>query len=254
MRRNRVDPSETAAKNKMKKFRIMVGTPCYGGMVAEKYLMAMFKTVANCMGLGVDLYLHAVSNQSLVTRARNEIVASFLASDCTHLFFIDADIGWKPEDFIAVLLHDREVVGGVYRMKCDEPRYTLNLSKMTINIENGLAEAERIGTGFLCIQRSVFEKMMAEYPHMKYVSKSDILSEKEKEFCYTFFDTEVDRDGVYWSEDFAFCNRWKALGGKIYFNPYINLDHMGSYVFKGDFTKQMSTRIVTGKQIGRAHV
>lgn len=240
MRRKRIEPNETAAKNQLKGIRVMVGTPCYGGMVAEKYLVSMFNTVTTCLGLGVDLFLHAVSNQSLVTRARNEIVASFLASDCTHLFFIDADIGWDAADFIAALLHDREVVGGVYRMKCLEPRYTLNLLSQNIFIDNGLVEAERLGTGFMCIKREVFDKLIEAYPGMKYVSRSDILSERERELCYTFFDTEVDKDGVYWSEDFAFCNRWKRIGGKVYFNPYFKLNHVGTYVFEGDFSTQLT--------------
>ena len=52
-----------------------------------------------------------------VERARNVLTANFLASDCTHLLFIDSDIAFTPRDVMRIVSHDEDVVGGIYPLK-----------------------------------------------------------------------------------------------------------------------------------------
>ena len=135
------------------------------------------------------------------------------------------------------MLSEKEVIAGGYRKKCMKEDYTVTFPEGRFDIINGICEVERVGAGFLMIQRGVFEKMMQHYPEMKYKTYSHLLSEKEREFTYTFFENLYDENGVGWSEDYGFCNRWKKMGGKIYLDVTARLDHLGSFVFEGDISR-----------------
>jgi hypothetical protein len=106
-----------------KQLKIMVATPMYGGMCTGNYSKSIADLAVTCARLGVGFQLYYLYNESLIQRARNYCVDEFLRSDCTHLMFIDADIGFNAQDVVALLiLQDREekydVIGGAYPKKC----------------------------------------------------------------------------------------------------------------------------------------
>ena len=41
----------------------------------------------------------------------------------------------------------------------------------------------------------------------------------------------------WYSEDFAFCKRWRAIGGKCFMIPEAALSHTGSHTFTGSFAE-----------------
>ena len=46
----------------------------------------------------------------------------------------------------------------------------------------------------------------------------------------------VDPDsGRYLSEDYAFCRRWRDIGGKVFIDINSKLDHQGQHVWRGNF-------------------
>jgi len=68
--------------------------------------------------LSITLSSQFCKNDSLVSRARNNLVAkALLDPSVTHVMFIDADIGWDPQDLVKLLLADKPIVGGVYPIK-----------------------------------------------------------------------------------------------------------------------------------------
>src|SRR3979411_3255524 len=79
----------------LKTFRPLIVTPCFGEKLCLNYVLSTinFQREALAAGLPFDFFFRP--GDSLVTRVRNDCVAYFLANPgFTHLFWIDADIGF----------------------------------------------------------------------------------------------------------------------------------------------------------------
>ena len=223
----------------LKKQNIFFATPCYGGMITDQYFLSMFKTTQALSQIPCSFRLTTLRNESLVTRARNILTAMFLDSDASHLFFLDADIEWEPEAIMRAVSADKDIVASAYPKKALPIQYALNFKfidpvQKRIRFENGLVEVLDASTGFFCIKRQVFERMMVEYPELHYKNDSNI-DEKMAKYCYAFFDTHIDEeDRRYLSEDYRFCRLWQKLGGEIWLDPKTKLNHIGTYTFEGN--------------------
>lgn len=248
----------------MSKVNLAIATPCYGGTVTEQYLRSLtdFIYVSNSVGLKSNLM--TIANESLVTRARNELAMAFLRDkSLTHLMFIDADIGFSSNAIINMLLKDKDVVTAAYPLKTinwedayaakenvksieqmekSAIQYVINVDKpdeanigktRNVQIIGGLLPVYDAGTGFMLIKRNVFEKMINAYPEIKYYSDKDLTIPKSQRNMYAFFDTSIDEDGRYLSEDYTFCRRWQNLNETVYLDTTVTLNHVGSYVYKG---------------------
>lgn len=185
-----------------------------------------------------------------------------MMTDCTHLMFIDSDIGFTPEDVLQLVSHDKDIVVGAYPLKglrwsnlvdlkdCSDPEdvrrrvteYVVNfqfasdedLQKGRLDVVDGLIEVKDAGTGFMCIKRSVIETMIKKMPEIEYRKESRFLiSEEDDGVRWAIFDCEIDEDERYLSEDYLFCRRWQRLGGKVWLDPQIILSHVGTYTFQG---------------------
>jgi len=221
---------------------VFFATPCYGGVVTDQFFLSMFKASQELAKYGITFRLTTLRNESLVTRARNILSAMFLDSGATHLFFIDADIEFEPDAVIRALAMDKPIVASAYPKKALPVQYALNFKyldpvKKSLNISNGAVEVQDASTGFFCIKREVFERMMIEYPHLHYKNDSNIAPHLQR-YCYAFFDTAIDNDeqgdSRYLSEDYFFCRQWQRLGGQIWLDPQTKLNHIGSYTFEGN--------------------
>jgi hypothetical protein len=105
----------------LRTFRTLVATPCFGGSICLNYVLSIINFQRECAaaGMGIDFYFNP--GDSLVTRARNDCVAYFLSNNSfTHLFWIDADIGFSPQAAFRLLLCDRDVAAGVYPLKRED--------------------------------------------------------------------------------------------------------------------------------------
>jgi glycosyltransferase involved in cell wall biosynthesis len=254
----------------------MIGTPCYGGMCTTGYLQSVFLLQRVCDKLGVRVVLNTITNESLVTRARNNIVASFLSLEVEHndgeykkpdyLLFIDADIEFEPTDVIRLLVHDKDVVVGAYPLKVvnynnvenvalSAKEISENVTDYVINFEfdseedraNGsvtlhgdLLKVKDAGTGFMMIRREVLEEMIEAYKdEVSYIKDNKDLMpdgsvQKIPTEQYALFDTIIEPETRrYLSEDYTFCRRWQALGGKIWLDTKIVLNHIGTHTFRG---------------------
>lgn len=257
----------------------LIATPCYGGLIHEGYLRGFSSFVAAAIDTGLQINLATVINESLVTRARNELVKFLLKSDSTHLFFIDADIQFTAEDVFKLLMHDKDIVVGSYPLKgvrwdylkdediknidsVDELKrrttsYVVNYKfnndeefrKGTPIVQNGLVELEVAGTGFMCIKRHVIEKIIDAMPEIKYKKEENYLQGIDDDGVrWAVFDSEIDKErGYFLSEDYTFCRRWQRLGGQVWLDPTIKLTHWGTYAFQGQefFTFQPSEQSKT---------
>jgi hypothetical protein len=235
----------------------------------------------------------------LITRARNYCVDEFMRSGATHLMFIDSDIGFNPQDVLAMLamMDDAspyDVMGGPYPKKC------ISWEKIKQAVDKGVAdqdpnilerfvgdyvfnpkggqneiplgepvEVREIGTGFMMVRRKTFEDYSKAYPHLSY--KPDHVRTEHFDGTreiHAYFDCVVERgygdealhqllddvasgkEGVqetaqnmikmkqgaskrYLSEDYMFCYNVQRMGGRVWFAPWMQLQHVGNYVFGG---------------------
>lgn len=287
----------------LRKRKLMIATPMYGGMAAGMFSKSIADLSALCQQYGIPMQMYFLFNESLITRARNYCCDEFVRSDATHLMFIDSDIGFNPQDVIALLAlsgenSEYDIIGGPYPKKCiswekvkravdkgvaDKDAsvlerfvgdYVFNPKNNTGSIPlNEPCEVLEIGTGFMMIQKRVFTKFTEAFP--EYFYRPDHV--RTEHFDGTrnimqFFQAEIDRhnpikdyenllrrisagevinaDEVtttltaaeekikassnrYLSEDYWFCQKVQQLGLKTWLCPWIQLYHVGTYIFGG---------------------
>jgi len=210
--------------------KVHIAMPCYGGMLTESTFMSFIKWANTARQLGIDWTLETMVNESLISRARNTLTAKFLdMPDATHLFFVDADIGWEPWHLLVLLNRDVDVIGGLYPMKTMPIKWVVNGFEGAEEGTDGLQEVSKAGTGFLLMKKHVFEKMKS-HPAVKQYKNDIGLDPKYDQHLKTYFDTAV-RQNRYYSEDWTFCENWRDIGGKIWVDKRVLLRHSGSYVF-----------------------
>ena len=215
--------------------RVHICMPCYGGMLTESTFMSYIKWSNTCRQLGLDWTMETMTNESLISRARNTLTAKFLHNkESTHLMFVDADIGWEPWHLLVMLNRDVDVIGGLYPMKSLPVKWCVNGFDGAEEGPDQLQEVSKTGTGFMLIKRHVFEKLDA-HPAVKPFINDIGLPAELNPYMKTYFDTAV-RENRYYSEDWTFCENWRDLGGKVWVDKRILLKHTGTYVF--DFQTQ----------------
>lgn len=236
---------------------VVVATPCYGSLVSTAYMHSVVKLALYASAMRIGLSLHT-AHDSLITRGRNAMVAELLANPhATHLLFIDADIGFEPEMVGRFLAFDEDVVAGLYPIKgldwsriaarAERPATAEELGEAGLSwVGTPLAGAERetrhgfvtgryAGTGFMLIRRSVLEQMKAAHPELGYRhAHVNTLTARTSDHLVDLFSPLIEPETrTYLSEDYSFCHRWRALGGKVWLDPTTRLTHVGSYDYAG---------------------
>ena len=224
----------------LKTTRVHICMPCYGGQLTESTFMSYIKWSNTARQLGLDWTVETMTNESLISRARNTLVSKFLfTKESTHLMFVDADIGWEPWHLLVMLDAQKDVIGGLYPMKSLPIKWCVNgiPGQPEPAPEDSLIEVSKTGTGFMLIKRDVFEKLDA-HPATK-PFKNDIgLDPALDPYMKTYFDTAV-REGRYYSEDWTFCENWRDIGGQVWVDKRVLLRHTGTYTFAHDAQEKL---------------
>jgi hypothetical protein len=214
----------------LKTTRVHICMPCYGGQLTESTFMSYIKWANTCRQLGIDWTMETMTNESLISRARNTLTAKFLHNkESTHLMFIDADIGFEPWHILVMLNRDVDIIGGLYPMKSLPVKWCVNGFEGAEEGADGLQEVSKTGTGFMLIKRHVFEKLNAHPATKPFINDIGLPAELNP-YMKTYFDTAV-RENRYYSEDWTFCENWRDLGGKVWVDKRVLLRHTGTYVF-----------------------
>ena len=215
------------------KMHIHFGIPCYGGQITEPTFTSFLRFILMANKMGLQWSLDTMVNESLVTRARNNLMAKMMTNKAaTHFMFIDADIRFQPESIFQMLATGKDVIGGLYPKKALPVQYVINVKPGT-QIQNDIFPVDTMGTGFMQFKREVYEKLCKAHPETKYIDDVG-LGKQFEPHMYSIFDTEIDEKGHYLSEDWTFCRRWAKLGGEIYAHSKVLLNHSGHYEFAGD--------------------
>ena len=283
----------------LQKRKLFVATPMYGGQCAGMFTRSIADLSAICAKYQIPLQLYFLFNESLITRARNYCVDEFMRSGATHLMFIDSDIGFNPQDVLALLAmmtdeSEYDVMGGPYPKKC------ISWEKIKQAVDKGVADKDpnvlekfvgdyvfnpkgsqkeipigapvevmEIGTGFMMVRRKTFEDFEKAYPHLHYKPDhvrtehfdgtreimayfdcvidrgygyenlhqllADVAAGKEglQDVAKKMIDGEQHSSKRYLSEDYMFCYNVERMGARVWFCPWMQLQHVGSYVFGG---------------------
>jgi hypothetical protein len=253
----------------LQKKKLFVATPMYVGQCNGMYARSMCDLTAVCLKYGIEMKSYFLFNESLITRARNYCVDEFLRSGYTHLLFIDSDIGFNPQDVLALLAvqtdeSDYDIIGGAYPKKC------ITWEKIKMAVDKGMAdenpnaledfvgdfvfnpvmnageasksirldepaEVLEIGTGFMMIRRQTFEAYFKKFPLISY--KPDHVRTAEFDGSREigmYFQAEIDPESKrYLSEDYLFCQNSRKAGMKVWLCPWMHLQHAGFYTFGG---------------------
>ena len=249
---------------------IFIATPCYGGQIGEPYFRSMMRLAIMCNKFDIQFTVSTLANESLITRGRNTLVSFFMEHpEATHLFFIDADIEFDPNDLLRMVAYDKPITVGAYPKKAinwqsimdasrrnqDETvqtieghssNYVVNFDFLKddngkplpqIQIRDNLVKLKDAGTGFMCIKKEVIQQMFDAHPELKYANDINVDKKFEKHM-YALFDTMIDPDSRrYLSEDYTFCRLWQNMGGEVYLDPRTALNHVGHYTFRGNIRK-----------------
>jgi hypothetical protein len=217
------------------KVHVHFGIPCYGGQITEPCFTSFLRFILMASRSGLQWSLDTMVNESLVTRARNNLMAKMMTNTAaTHFMFIDADIRFQPEAIFMMLAADKDVIGGLYPKKALPVQYVINVKPGTV-IQNDIFPVDTMGTGFMMFKRHVYEKLCVAHPECKYVDDVG-LGKQYEPTMFSIFDTEIDEKGHYLSEDWTFCRRWAKIGGEIYAHAKVLLNHSGHYEFAGDLS------------------
>lgn len=251
----------------LKKYKLFVATPMYAGMANGLYMKSCLDLQNTMLSYGVETKFSFLFNESLITRARNYLVDEFLRSGFTHLLFIDSDIHFNPQDVIAMLALNRDVVGGPYPKKAinwgniktaiqQNPNIEVTeleklVGEYVFNVVKGTSqftvteplEVLEIGTGFMMVKRGVFDVLKDSFPQIHY--KPDHVGQANfdgSRYIHAYFDTVIDSEGSitgggtdrYLSEDYMFCQMWRKTGGQVWLCPWMQTQHIGTYAFSGN--------------------
>lgn len=253
--------------DELRKNKLFIATPMYGGMAHGLYIKSCLDLQTTMNKYNIETKFSFLFNESLITRARNYLVDEFLRSGHTHLLFIDSDIHYNPQDVLALMALDKDVIGGPYPKKSInwgnvaqaarnhpnmQPKeletlvgeYVFNVVKGTKQFQvTDPLEVLEIGTGFMMVKREVFDKMKDAYPMIHY--KPDHVGQANFDgtrYIHAFFDTVIDtKDSItgggsdrYLSEDYMFCQMWRKIGGQVWLCPWMKTQHIGTYAFTGN--------------------
>jgi hypothetical protein len=244
---------------------LMVATPCFGGMVTQRYMQSTMALMQLGTACGFAVTIELLGYDSLITRSRNTLVARFLDIETTtHLFFIDADIGFGVEQVARMLRFDQDIVAGMYPLKLidwdagalaraggGEAAETAPLRYVGTPCE-GAARQQRdgfvtglyAGTGFMLLRRAALRRMTEHYAHTRYTAAHTQAVPSRSPNQYALFDCMIEPEtGHYLSEDYTFCRRWREIGGTIWLDTQGALHHVGPH----DFAGQPAARAIPGR-------
>jgi hypothetical protein len=240
---------------------IYLAVPCYGGMLNLYFMQSLMRLQDACRGRGVGLHVELMGGDALITRARARLAAQFLAhAEATHLLYIDADIGFAPETVFRLLDSEKDVIAAVCPLKqidWEKVRAAakagvadlqaaaigyvvrfLPTADKSVEVEDGMAKVSYGGTGFLMIKRGAMQRIVDAHPELR--AKMGDMADALAPEAVMVFDTMIEPEtGQYLSEDYAFCRRWRDLGGDIWADFEARLTHVGHAAYTGSLMQAL---------------
>ena len=218
-------------------WNVMVCTPAYDGKVDTNYSQSLAEAAFCAPLFGVKLTASVMGNGAFIDLARNIFVKMFLEDhkECTHLFFIDADLQFPSSAFIGLIRSGHDICAGVYPRRQSPQDFPCRFKE---HESGGMWEVDdwvmcdRVPTGFLCISRKVVEEMAAD--------ADKLIIHGQKGPVPRLFYTRVEGDHFI-GEDYCFCDDYvKKYNKPIPVWGNIDFIHGG---YEGNLQEHLEERI-----------
>lgn len=222
---------------KKKPRKVWIGLPCYGGSMAVLTYKSLMHDLFRIALSGTETRIFDELGHADIYLLRAQIVANFLADkDATDLVMIDSDVGWEPGGLMKLLSHDVDFVAGSYPKRQDPITFMFRSEldqggALMGDPSTGLIEVWGMPGGFMRMKRHVAEKMVEHYQDLTALDASSPGGKVCRLFDPYWYKTE-DGNRVL-SEDYAFCQRWRDIGGKVFMDASISMAHIGTKAFMG---------------------
>jgi len=226
-------------------YYVMLATP-----VAEKpctsYAVSLAGTAQALTVAGIRFDIETLQGCCHVDDARNILFRNFLQSECTDLFFLDADLGWQPNNVIRLLKLPGDIVAGVYPHKSDTETYPFHAFEGESRAnEFGLFEMPKVATGFMRIRREVIaalyerektkERLMWLDGDSAQLNKLPVARICERGFVRELGLEHLSRTHASQSGDYVLCLKARSLGYRVWADPDMRFNHSGDKTWHGHF-------------------
>lgn len=220
-------------------------TLAHNGLVSTFFVGGQLACVQQMMKAGFVWNWDVRAYDDDATGTRNSIVANFLATNASHLFFVGSHMGFTPNDVVRVLSSKQDIVAGAPpRMALRKGEHSsfceMHIPEDIQGIGNELIEVEHVSFDFVCIRRRVFERLLEAHPDWFYTVPHENRVDGSLHTVIGFFEgalvDELHRGRMMrqrMTETQAFCGAWRALGGKVHVHMGVELAKVGSYVYRG---------------------
>ncbi|SFB92373.1 hypothetical protein SAMN05428997_1036 [Bosea sp. CRIB-10] len=246
---------------------VVVAIPTYSGSVEAECLESIFRLQDHILRTrrNIQISLSWISGLT-VDAARNALVAKFLSdASATHLFFVDADMGFEPSLFDSLIDENRPLVAAFCPSKNlqaskvaeaaisgVQPEQAMAIAARYVAADrivhrngtfdptpSGFVEVSAIGTGIMLIHRSVFDAIGRHFPELRTAPDRRHRLAGPAQPILDAFAPLRGQDGRWLSEDLSFCQRWRETGGDIWANVDQRITHVGRQAVTGRFRDQL---------------
>ncbi|HVF17085.1 MAG TPA: hypothetical protein VNA21_09240 [Steroidobacteraceae bacterium] len=200
--------------------KALLATPLHTGAADREFIIGLLQAH------GLYAAWTCLEGQANISRARDILAAQFLASDCTSLVFVDGDVGFSRQDLQCLLESPHPITGGLYQRKNGSGQWVCvpQPDDASASAERpNYRRVQRVGTGFLRIDRPVFEKLISGKHVLDYPLDNNRI--------HQFFPSGV-LDGHFLSEDYFFCELAARAGFDIHIDTRIRLKHVGRFIYQ----------------------
>lgn len=232
-------------ENTKDRVHVYVATPAYNGTVHDVYSQSLAEAAFTCPLFGVGFTASTMRGGAFIDLSRNLFVHWFLnqenLKECTHLFFVDADLRFEARGFVGLAKSGQPIVAGAYRRRQKDEDYPVvraehpelgGIWAETDDLGREWIMANRVPTGFLCIRRDVLEEMSKDARKVEIQGQGQV--------AWLFY-TYINEKGQFVGEDFAFCDDYvKKYGKPIAVYPDLDFTHDG---YEGNYKKYLLQKI-----------
>lgn len=217
---------------------VFLALPCYTGSLAVLTYKSLMHDTFRLALAGTQVRVFDELGHADIYLLRAQLLANFLADKtATDLVMVDSDVGWEPLGLQKLLSHDVDVVAGVYPKRQEPLTFMFRSCRedgeaLMGDPATGLIEVWGVPGGFLRIRRAAAEKMVANYKDLEAWCNTSPGNRVSRLFDPYWYNDEEGVNRVL-SEDFAFCQRWRDIGGKVYMDPSISMAHVGTKAYMG---------------------
>lgn len=214
--------------------KLAILTPSASGLVNTAFCVSLCDTVRRIQK--TECAFFTVCGVSILHMARNTLVARAMAWGADRFVLLDDDVSWEPDDFQKLVLHPEPIVGGVYQKKMGSMAGAKSFAVSALPTgfqadHRGLVEVHGAATGFLRVDREVFDAIKPHAPKIH----DDALTDAENAHLHLWFDfpiTQQPKGLMVQGEDYSFCQKARGAGYRIWVDPAIRLGHhIGGFKF-----------------------